>query len=70
MKTFARVAMLIAACLCAAAASAAAPGRHSLLSQATDLGPVNGASPIEITVWMKLRDQAGARCPDGEPAGR
>ncbi len=59
MKTFARVAMLIAACLCAAAASAAAPGRHSLLDRATDLGPVNGASPIEITVWMKLRDQQG-----------
>jgi subtilase family serine protease len=59
MKTFARVAMLIAASLCAAAASAAAPGRHSLLDKATDLGPVNGASPIEITVWMKLRDQQG-----------
>lgn len=59
MKTFARVAMLIAACLCAAAASAAAPGRPSLLSRATDLGPVNGASPIEITLWMKLRDQQG-----------
>jgi subtilase family serine protease len=58
MKTLARVAMLIAACLCAAAASAA-PGRHSLLSQATDLGPVDAATPIEITVWMKLRDQQG-----------
>lgn len=57
MKTFARVAMLIAACLCAAAASAAAP--RSLLSQATDLGPVDAASPIEITMWMKLHDQAG-----------
>ncbi|HEV2285095.1 MAG TPA: S53 family peptidase, partial [Steroidobacteraceae bacterium] len=51
--------MLMAACLCAAAASAAAPGRHSLLDQATDLGPVNDASPIEITLWMKLRDQQG-----------
>ena len=57
MKTFARVAMLLAACLCAAAASAAAP--RSLLSQAKDLGPVDVASPIEITMWMKLRDQAG-----------
>ncbi len=55
-----RVVMLIATCLCAAAASAAAaPGRHSLLSQATDLGPVDGASSIEITVWMKMHDQAG-----------
>jgi subtilase family serine protease len=58
--TLVRVVMLIAACLCAAAASAAAaPGQHSLLSQATDLGPVDAASPIEITVWMKLHDQAG-----------
>jgi subtilase family serine protease len=56
MKTFARVAMLIAACLCAAAASAAP---RALLSQAKDLGPVDVASPIEITMWMKLHDQAG-----------
>lgn len=41
----------------AAAAAAAAGGRHSLLSQATDLGPVNGASPIEITLWLKLHDE-------------
>jgi subtilase family serine protease len=58
--TLVRIATLIAACLCAAVASAAAaPGRHSLLSQATDLGPVDAASPIEITVWMKLHDQPG-----------
>jgi len=57
--TLVRVVMLIATCLCAAAANAAASGGHSFLSQATDLGPVNGASPIEITVWMKLHDQAG-----------
>jgi len=58
--TLARIAIWIATCLCAAAASAAAaPGRHSLLSQATDLGRVDTASPIEITVWMKLRDQPG-----------
>jgi len=55
-----RLLMSIAACLCAAAATAAlASGGPSLLSRATDLGPVNGASPIELTVWMKLRDQPG-----------
>lgn len=53
-----RFLMLIAACLCAAAA-AIASGRPSLLSRATDLGPVDAASPIEITVWMKLHDQPG-----------
>jgi subtilase family serine protease len=50
----------IAACLCAAAATAAlAGGGPSLLSRATDLGPADAASPIEITVWMKLHDQPG-----------
>ena len=50
----------IAACLCAAAAAAAlASGGPSLLSRAADLGPVDAASPIEITVWMKLHDQPG-----------
>jgi subtilase family serine protease len=50
----------IAACLCAAAAAAAlARGGPSLLSRATDLGPADAASPIEITVWMKLHDQPG-----------
>ncbi|HYM42968.1 MAG TPA: S53 family peptidase [Steroidobacteraceae bacterium] len=45
-------------CLAAAAtAAAAAGGRHALLSRATDLGPVSGATPIEITLWMKLRDE-------------
>lgn len=53
-----RFLMLIAACLCAAAA-AIASGRPSLLSRATDLGPVDAASPMEITVWMKLHDQPG-----------
>lgn len=53
-----RFLMLIAACLCAAGA-AIASGRPSLLSRATDLGPVDAASPIEITVWMKLHDQPG-----------
>ena len=32
---------------------------QSLLSRASDLGPVNAASPIEITLWMKLHDQQG-----------
>ncbi|HXZ60873.1 MAG TPA: S53 family peptidase [Steroidobacteraceae bacterium] len=55
-----RLLTLIATCLCvAAAAAAAASGRPSLLSKATDLGPVDASSPIEITVWMKMRDQQG-----------
>src|SRR5579864_4585245 len=55
-----RLLVLIAACLCAtAAANAVASGGPSLLSRATDLGPVDAASPIDITIWMKLRDQAG-----------
>jgi Pro-kumamolisin, activation domain len=36
-----------------------AVARQSLLSRATDLGPVNPASPIEITLWLKLHDQQG-----------
>ena len=58
-STLFRVVILSAACLTAAATATAAPGQHPLLSQATDLGPVDGASPIEITVWMKLHDQPG-----------
>ena len=55
-----RLLVLIAACLCATApANAVASGGPSLLSRATDLGPVDAASPIDITIWMKLRDQAG-----------
>lgn len=55
-----RLLVLIATCLCAtAAADAVARGGPSLLSRATDLGPVDAASPIDITIWMKLRDQAG-----------
>jgi len=42
-----------------ALAATSAAGRQSLLSRATDLGPVNTASPIEITLWMKLHDQKG-----------
>ena len=37
-------------------ATAAASGQ-SLLSRATDLGPVNAANSIEVTLWMKLHDQ-------------
>lgn len=59
MKTLFRVVIMGIACLAAAATAAAAPGRHSLLSRATDLGPVDGATPIEITVWMRLHDQPG-----------
>ena len=32
---------------------------QSLLSRATDLGPVNSADRIEITLWMKMHDQQG-----------
>jgi subtilase family serine protease len=58
-STLFRVVILSTACLAAAAATAATPGPHSLLSQATDLGPVDAASPIEVTVWLKLHDQPG-----------
>ena len=54
-----RLLVLIAACLCATAAADAVASGGPLLSRATDLGPVDAASPIDITVWMKLRDQAG-----------
>ncbi|HUL48168.1 MAG TPA: S53 family peptidase [Steroidobacteraceae bacterium] len=55
-----RFLMWITACLCAAVGTAAlASGGPSLLSRATDLGPVDAATPIEITVWMKLHDQPG-----------
>lgn len=52
----ARVPALIFVC---ALTLATAFGRQSLLSRATDLGPVNAASPIEITLWMKMHDQQG-----------
>jgi subtilase family serine protease len=59
-STLIRAVILSTACIAAAVATAAAaPGRHSLPSQATDLGPVDGARPIEITLWMKLHDQPG-----------
>src|SRR5271167_2402634 len=34
-------------------------GVSSLISRATDLGPVKASSPMEITIWLKLRDAAG-----------
>jgi subtilase family serine protease len=59
MKPSALVKLLaVTICLGAAAAAAAASGQ-TLLSKATDLGPVNGASPIEVTIWLKLHDQQG-----------
>lgn len=30
-----------------------------LTAHATDLGPLAGSSPVEITMWLKLRDEAG-----------
>jgi subtilase family serine protease len=53
---------MTAACLgalAAAGAAAAASGGPPLLSHATDLGPVSNASPIEITVWLRLHDEKG-----------
>ena len=49
----------IAATVPLAHASSATNGAPALLSRATDLGPVNASSPIEITVWLKLHDNAG-----------
>lgn len=53
-------ALLVAASLIAITATPAiAASRSSLLSLATDLGPVSEASPVNFTIWMKLRDQQG-----------
>ncbi len=30
-----------------------------VVAQASDLGPLASASPVQITVWLKLRDEAG-----------
>jgi len=58
--TLVRSLSLIAACLGAALAiPAGAAGRTTLMSLANDLGQVNASSPVEITLWMKLRDQQG-----------
>ena len=52
------VRVLFLCLVCAITMTTAAAGQ-SLLSRASDLGPVNAASPIEITLWMKLHDQQG-----------
>ena len=59
----------VVACLTtviANAAGGAAPhlanvgnGAAGVLLRATDLGPMSSSSPIELTVWLKLRDSAG-----------
>jgi len=54
-----RALVLLFAYALSATTMATAAGGQSLLSRATDLGPVNPASPIEITLWMKLHDQRG-----------
>jgi subtilase family serine protease len=52
--------LAVATCLSAAVATtAAASTSHSLMSHATDLGRVKADSPIEITLWLKLHDEAG-----------
>lgn len=52
--------------LAVASATGAAPGpvamtrngAAAVMSRATDLGPVGSATPIELTVWLHLRDSA------------
>jgi subtilase family serine protease len=51
-----RTALLLNAALVFCCASVAAV-RPSLLSQATDLGPLDAARSIDITFWMKLHDK-------------
>ncbi len=51
--------LLIATCLGTAVAPAALAGEQPLLKQATDLGPVDSASPVELTLWMKMRNEQG-----------
>jgi subtilase family serine protease len=52
---------MIVTCLSsvAAVAAASASGGPPLLAHATDLGPVNAATPVEVTLWLKLHDEAG-----------
>jgi subtilase family serine protease len=54
--TRARVFLLVFVC---ALTVTTAAGGQSLLSRATDLGPVSATNQIEITLWMKLHDQQG-----------
>src|SRR5580692_1288820 len=52
--------LLVATCLSAAVVPAAMAGQQPpLLRQATDLGPVDAASPVELTLWMKMRNEQG-----------
>ncbi|HXJ87863.1 MAG TPA: S53 family peptidase [Candidatus Binatia bacterium] len=51
--------VLVLTLVSALTVATAALGQSPLLSRATDLGPVNTANPIEITLWMKLHDQQG-----------
>jgi subtilase family serine protease len=51
--------MMVTCLSTAAAAATATSGGPPLLSHATDLGPVSGSSPIEVTVWLKLHDEQG-----------
>jgi subtilase family serine protease len=49
---------LVATCLSVAVVPAATAGeRPGLLAQAKDLGPVDNATPIELTLWMKLHNE-------------
>ena len=57
LKTQASGAALLVAASLIAATPAVAASRQPLLSLATDLGPVSEASPVNFTIWMKLRDQ-------------
>jgi len=59
MKVARRVRNLLIAAIGLSTSIAGAAGRPVLLSQATDLGEINPASTIEITLWMKLHDQQG-----------
>lgn len=62
------LALVAGACLVAvvAGASSAAPGQMAMvlgrgaavLRRATDLGPISSATPIDLTVWLQLRDSA------------
>jgi subtilase family serine protease len=50
--------LLVATCLSVAVVPAASAGeRQGLFSQAKDLGPVDTATPIELTLWMKLHNE-------------
>jgi hypothetical protein len=39
--------------------SVASGSATPFLAHATDFGPMSQSSPIEITVWLKLRDDSG-----------